>query len=140
MMYIRNISDFKRDLEKQREQEKYCIKTGNGDVAQKMNIPREEVDKFLIRIRNVGRGPAFNVKVKSNNFKVEKYQSNFFAPEPKGDEQSIIIAKKNNEEIKNYEELKRSEFECSCKDAENHGYKNKYRIIDIEKQEIEFLG
>lgn len=143
ILFIRECKD-----EKQKE---YCIKTGVGDVAEKMDRYggvkdlncAKEFDNFLIRIRNVGKGPAFNVKVEDESgvFEVEKYQSQFFAPEPKGDEQSIKIIRKDGKEIKgDYSDLNNTIFEISCENINKKKYYFKYKIVDAEKQIVEFIG
>ena len=150
IMYIRNINDYSKDKDRQEKQREYCIKTATGNLAKEFDKYSgeglncvKEFDKYLIRIRNVGKGPAFNVEVRDENlnFKIEKYQSQFFAPEPKGDEQSIKIIKKDGDAIKgDYSEFKKAVFEISCENTNKKEYKFRYKIVDIEKQEIKYLG
>ena len=147
MMYIRNINDYSE--EKKQEQQEYCIETVLTDVAKKFDgsgafgsgDTEKTFKKYIIRIRNVGKGPLFNLKVNSENFEVEKYQSQFLAPEPKGDEQSVKIKKKDGTEISGeYSELNGAIFEISYDNVNKKNYKYKYKIINVEEQKIEFLG
>ncbi len=147
MMYIRDINDYSE--EKKQEQWEYCIETASTDIAKKFDEGggfasggfEKELKKYIIRIRNVGKGPLLNLKVNSENFKIEKYQSQFFAPEPKGDEQSIKIIKKDGTEISgDYSELNSAIFEISYDNVNRKNYKSKYRIINVEKKEIDYLG
>ncbi|MBU4579765.1 hypothetical protein KKB43_01985 [Patescibacteria group bacterium] len=97
---------------------------------------------YYLSLRNVGRGPAFNVEVKNQDdiFMVEKYQCRFFAPEPKGDEQAIKMVKKDNSEIRSYDNLENVTFKVSCKNIDGKLYNFQYKIIDIEKREVEFIS
>jgi hypothetical protein len=100
-----------------------------------------------LSLRNVGRGPAFNVEVveikdRGSIFVVEKCQCRFFAP--KGDEQAIKFikkdnSKKDNSKIESFDELKNIIFKISCKGADGRLHAFQYKIIDIEKQEVEYL-
>lgn len=134
-IFMMNIRDYSKNEDMQIKQKEYRVEIDVSNSASKF---------YVIRIRNVGKGPAFNVEVKDENgkFKVEKYQSQFFAPEPKGDEQSIKIVRKNGEEIQNYDEFKGVTFKIKCDNASEpkHTYYFKYKIIDIGKQRIEYLG
>lgn len=96
---------------------------------------------FSLKVRNVGRGPAANLMVKSDAFVVDKYRNNTLAPEPKGDEQSIKIKRKDGTPVQDHSELNGTEFELSAQNfAEpSNRYYFVYRIIDVAKQEVEFV-
>jgi len=132
LLYIRNIKDYKE--EKQKQQEEYIIGSGRGDMQKAMFLHTS--DNYLLRMRNVGSGAAFNVKVGNKNYEVEKYQAQFFAPH--SDEQSIKLISKNNKpwgaEVLNEEIL-----EITCESINKKKYKFKYKIVDLEKQQIEFI-
>lgn len=129
MLYVRNLNNITNAIKKIFKRE-YVI----SDRA-----------SYYLSLRNVGRGPAFNVKVvevkdRDSIFVVEKYQCRFFAPEPKGDEQAIKIIKKDNSKIESYNELKNIIFKINCKGVDDRLHEFQYKIIDIEKQEVEYLG
>jgi len=137
MLYVRNRSNITDKMEKVFKREYTII----DDLS------------YYLSLRNVGRGPAFNVEVieikdKDSIFVVEKYQCRFFAP--KGDEQAIKFIKKDNSKdnskikkdnskIKSYDELKNIIFKISCKGVDGRLHAFQYKIIDIEKQEVEYL-
>ena len=151
IMYIRNINEYdEKGKKKQQQQKEYCIDTKLTSVAKNFDegggfgsdlCLAETFKKYLIRVRNVGKGPAFNTEVSNENFKVEKYQSQFFAPEPKGDEQSIKIIRKDEKEIEgNYSDLNNNTFKIFCENINKKKYYFKYKIIDTEKQIVKFIG
>lgn len=92
---------------------------------------------FYGALRSVGNGPAFNVTMESNNFKVEKYQTQFFAP--KKDEHAIKIIKKPNDKIRDLTELNGEIFIIKCESVFGRRYEYKYKIVDINERTVEFL-
>lgn len=92
---------------------------------------------FYVALRSMGNGPAFNVTVESDNFKVEKYQTQFFAP--KKDEHAVKIIKKPNDKIRDLTELNGEIFTIKCESVLGKGYEYKYRIVDIDERTVEFL-
>lgn len=125
MLYVRNLISITDDRKKALKRE-YAI---------------SDRTSYYLSLRNAGRGPAFDVEVKdeSNIFMVKKYQCRFFAPEPKGDEQAIKLAHKDSSDITNYSELENATFQINCEDINCKQYKFQYKIISIEKQEVEFI-
>ncbi|MFH1767381.1 MAG: hypothetical protein ABH826_04850 [Patescibacteria group bacterium] len=115
-----------RTLKKPKDQD-YCVETV------------ERTGEFILQVRNVGRGPAANLLVENNDFEVEKYQSNFLAPE--GDEQSFKIKRKDNKAIQSYRQLNGVEFTVSAGNyAEpQNRYFYIYEIVNLEKQEVRFV-
>ena len=126
MLYVRNLSSITDKMEKIFKKDYVIV----GSAS------------YYLSLRNVGRGSAFNAKVKDkdNIFMVEKYQCRFFAPEPKGGEQAIKVIKKDNSKIESFNELKGVTFKISCKSADGRLYNFQYKIIGIEKQEVEFIN
>ncbi|MFH1657587.1 MAG: hypothetical protein ABH919_03905 [bacterium] len=125
-MYIR-----KYKKEKHKDQEDYIIENGKHN-------------QYLIRVRNMGKGVALNLKVEQKlegegkKIEVEKYQCQILAPE--NDEQSIKF-KMNDLPA---EELEDKEFILSAannleKERANRYYFT-YKIIDIEKHEVEYIS
>jgi len=96
---------------------------------------------FALKVRNVGRGPAANLLVKSDAFIVEKYRNNTLASEPKGDEQSVKIKRRDGSAVQRYSELNGAEFELSAQNfAEpSNRYFYVYRIVNLERQEVKFV-
>lgn len=145
--YIRNV-----EVDKIGEQKNYRLidlqAKGYGYDYDKMkahNLSRY----YVFRIRNVGKGPALNVKVESDNFIATKYQANFFAP--KRDEHSIQIMQKTDNlvdpfQFKELSDLEGVEFRISCNAASKQKYCFKYKIKKLktedkkEEIEIEYLG
>jgi len=140
MMYIRNIDNYPE--EERKKQWEYCIKiNGNRGILETEEEFNRRYERYIIRIRNVGKGPLFNLEVNSEIFKIEKYQSQFLAPEPKGDEQSVKIIKKDGTEILgDYSGLNNAIFEISYDNVNRKNYKSNYRIINVEKQAIKYVG
>ncbi len=132
-LYIRYSRDSMKNPAKYEDQqevlkkiEPYLLKTRlNGD------------SDYYLTLRNVGKGMAFNVKIESNKFQTIKYKTNFFAPIK--DEHPIAI-NKFDKKIENLDELKDSIFEISCANVNGEKYKFKYKIIDIDNKEVEYLG
>jgi hypothetical protein len=131
---------------KQDELNEYCIETGASKMGERFDKYggdntlklEEHFCEYMIKIRNVGKSPAFNVTVDNKDFKVKEYQSQFIAPEK--DEQSIKIVKRDEKEIKSdYSEFKDSVFVVSCKNINGKKYNFNYKIIDLEKRLVEYL-
>lgn len=93
---------------------------------------------YYFAVRNMGNGPAFNVSVDSGKFKVEKYQTRFFAP--KTDEHAIKIIKKPNDKIRNLDELNGEVFVIECQSVFGKNYRYKYRVKNIVDREIEYIS
>lgn len=130
-LYIRYISGIKDEEKKQQVREKYPItQQVNNDI---MPSP------YYFALRNMGKGPTFNVEVGSENFKAEKYQTRFFAPEPKGDEHAVRIVRKPSNKIRSLDEVKGEVFTIKCQSVLGKDYKYKYKIIDITEREVEFV-
>ena len=91
-----------------------------------------------IALHSMGNGPAFNVTAESANFKVEKYQTQFFAP--KKDEHAIKVVKKPDAKIRDLKELNGEIFTIKCKSVLGKEYEYKYRIADVAERAVEFLS
>lgn len=126
-LYIRNI-DWIADETKRHKIKQYAIThlEGNGIIP----------SPYYIALRNMGNGPAFNVEVESENFKAEKYQTRFFAPN--GDEYAVKIIKKPDDKIRDVNELKGVVFIIKCRSFLGKGYEYKYKIYDVEEKIVEF--
>jgi len=130
-LYVRYINGIEDEEKRQSVKEKYSIThQTNGKI-----VP----SPFYFTLRNMGKGPAFNVEIESDNFKAEKYQARFFAPEPKGDEHAVKIVKKPSDKIRDLEELKGEIFVIKCQSVLGKNYEYKYKAINITDREIEFL-
>ena len=132
LLFVRNIDDYKE--EKQKQLKNYVINSMRGDLSNELLLNVK--DPFLLRIRNVGNGAAFNVKIQNSNYKVEKYQAQFLAPN--SDEQAIKLISEN-EKPWGAENLNDEIFYITCESINKKKYKFKYKIVDIEKQEVEFI-
>ena len=134
LMYIRNINNYNENKRKQLED--YVIKSRRGELSNLMGL--DIADDYLIRLRNVGRGAAFNVKVeiKSKNFKIEKYQTQFFSPE--SDEQSIEVVVVGDKPW-GVEELNGEIFHITCESINKKVCIFKYKIVDLERMLVEFV-
>jgi len=129
-LYIRYISGIK-DEEKREKLKSYAITNELDGGIRPSN--------YYLALRNMGKGPAFNVDVESKNFKVEKYQTKFFAPEPKGDEHAIKVIKKPSNKIRSLEELKNEVLIIKCKSVFGKVYEYKYKINDVTERSVEFI-
>ena len=130
-LHVRYINGIKDEQEKNTVREKYAIThlVNNGIVS----------SPFYLALRNMGNGPAFNVSVESSNFKIERYETNFFAPQPKNDEHAIKVIKKPSNKIRNLAELKNEIFTIRCQSALAKIYEYRYKIIDVNERNIEFI-
>ncbi|MFY9457742.1 MAG: hypothetical protein WAP23_02330 [Candidatus Spechtbacterales bacterium] len=130
-LYVRYINGIKDEEEKLSVKEKYSIthQVDNGIVP----------SPYYFALHNMGKGPAFNVEMESENFKAEKYQTRFFEPEPKGDEHAVKIIRKPSNKIRGLDELKGEEFTIKCRSVLGKSYEYKYKIIDITEREVEFM-
>lgn len=130
-LYIRNISAVENEGKRKSIREKYAI--------------TQEVDnnilpsQFYIALRNMGKGPAFNIELESEKFKTERFQTKFFAPEPKGDEHAVKVVRKPSNKIRKLEELNSEVFSIKCRSVLGKSYEYRYKIIDINEREAEFI-
>lgn len=104
---------------------------------------KEKFQKYLIKgtpyclkLRNSGRGTAFNVEVKGKKFNIVEYESQFFPP---GSEHLIGISNKDGSDVSDVTELNGEIFIVYCKSIIHKEYSFRYKIIDIKKKEVEFL-
>lgn len=130
--FIRNSKNFSK--EKQISQKEYITKFERDEIIS--NNLNPNINKYIFRIRNVGKGAAFNVKIKSDIFKVEKFQTNFLAPTDDEQSAKLVGIQKN---IFNPSELKNVEFELYCESINHKQYIFKYKFIDFEKKEIAYI-
>jgi len=129
LLYIRDIRDYVSKPEKQQK-----IRDGGYLIR----IRTEGKDSnYFIRLRNTGRGTAFNVTVESSSLKVDKYETQFFAPLT--DEHSIKIIEKGNKKIESWKKLNGSVFAIKCRSVNGKFYSFKFKIIDAQKQIVAFL-
>jgi len=132
MMFVRNIGDnSKAPEDMQRLREKYL-----NFLIRIRTDGRES--NYLLRLRNVGRGAAFNVMVESDKFDITDYETQFFAPQK--DEHAIKVIQKGNRKVENWELFEESIFTIRCSDVLGSVYEFKYKIIDFKNRQIEYLG
>lgn len=93
---------------------------------------------WLLRIRNMGKGIAFNLEVTSDKFKVVRYKTKILGPE--SDEQSIKIQDYQGNDIINVSDLIGAMININCDSISRKKYKFKYKITRIGESEIMFLG
>lgn len=96
-----------------------------------------EPSTYFFALRNVGRGPAFNVQVESQNFKAVRYQMRFFSQG--GEERAVKISKKSNDEIKSLDELKGEVFTVKYQSVSGKIYEHKYKVNSVEEKAVEFI-
>ena len=92
---------------------------------------------YYIALRNMGDGPAFDVKIESKDFKGQRYQTHFFAP--KKDEHAVKIVRKPNNKIRKLEELEGEIFVISCRSVLGTKYEYRYEIKNVEKKTVEYI-
>jgi len=128
-LYVRNLSGVSTEEIRRNIKDKYAIThlVGDGIVS----------SSYYIALRNVGNGPAFNVSLESENFVGRKYQTRFFAP--KKDEHAVKIVRKPSNKIRDLSELKKEVFTIKCQTITGRWYEYKYKIVDIEEREVEFI-
>lgn len=132
LLFIKNISDggiSYDDLPKKRD------KLINFLI--RIQSEKDNSDYYL-RVRNTGKGTAFNVTVESDIFDIIDYETQFFAPLK--DEHSIKIVQKGNKKIESWEMFKNSVFIIKCDDLSKNSYEFKYKIINFKERKIEYLG
>ena len=130
-LYIRNVRSIKDKMEEMTVRDKYSLSEElNGSIK-----PSE----YYIALRNMGNGAAFNVEVECQNFKIEKYGANFFAPQPKNDEHAIKVVKKPSNKIRDLNELRDEVFVIKCQSILGKTYQYNYKIKDIKEHRVEFI-
>lgn len=97
-----------------------------------------EDSNYFLRVRNTGKGTAFNVTVESDIFDIIDYETQFFAPLT--DEHPIKIVQKGNKKIESWEMFENSVFIIKCDDLSKNSYEFKYKIINFKERKIEYLG
>ncbi len=136
-LYIRNVKDYEEEKQRKIKDEGYLI----THIVEKVWLNRRykaiEPSDYFLRLRNQGNGIALNVRVKSNKFKVDKYQINQLAPS--GDEQSIKIVRKSNNKIRDLKELNGEVLKIYCNSEDGKEYVFKWKIIDIRQQRVKFI-
>lgn len=126
---------FIRDLKKFKEENAIRkVKDGGYRVL----LRTEGETDYVFRLRNVGQGPALNVEVLNDKFKIAKYETNFFAPLK--DEHSIKIIMKPDNKIENLDDLNDQIFEIRCKGISGNQYSFKYKITEFKKESVEYIG
>lgn len=134
MLFIRDIRDYMDNVADYNQQQKYRGKYENFLIRIRTETQKSN---YYLGLRNVGNGAAFNIEVKSDMFKISKYQSRFLAPLK--DEQPFAIIEKENNKIESWEKFKGSIFEINCKDISGAQHLFKYKILGIEDKRIDFI-
>lgn len=132
-IYIRNIKNIDSEEKKEYIKNNFAITR----EIEKGIFPSE----YYLVLRNMGKGTALDVRVESDSFIVQKYATKIIAPEK--DEQPFRIVKKGirgGEKIRKPEILNSEIFCVFCKNMEKIEYCFKYKILDLYKNEIEYLG
>jgi len=128
-LYVRRVSGIKEEEKKEKIRENYAITHEQDNGIRPSN--------YYIAIRNMGEGPAFNVDIESVNFKAERYQTKFYAPNH--DEHAVKLIKKPSNKIRKLDEFSGEIFAIKCKSVFGKSYEYRYRIKDIETCEVEFI-
>ena len=132
-LYIRNVDGIDEDDENRRRDKINKLK--QYAITQEVNNGINP-SPYYIALRNMGNGTAFNVEIESENFKTEKYQTRFFAPN--GDEHAVKIVKKPANKIRNLDEINDETFIIKCKSVLGKDYEYKYKIKDVEEKIVKF--
>lgn len=133
-IYVRNIKNISKEEKKAYIENNFAIDRLVGDG---LYYPTH---CYLV-LRNMGKGVALDIKINSNKFIVQKYATRIIAPET--DEQPFKILKKGNnkgEEMEDPKILNKNIFYVTCRSMEKIEYCFKYKILDLYKNEIEYLG
>ncbi|MFH1720326.1 MAG: hypothetical protein ABH856_01840 [Patescibacteria group bacterium] len=93
-------------------------------------------DHYLT-VKNLGKGPAINLELKSENFVGVTYQERFLIPSK--DEYSIKIVSKPNNKIRDLAELDGEIIQVRCENMLKKEYFFKYKIEDVRKRKITFI-
>ncbi|MEA2112724.1 MAG: hypothetical protein U9P50_02000 [Patescibacteria group bacterium] len=129
VLYIRNVGAITDRVKKISIRDKYALTFQSGNAISPSGS--------FIALRNMGDGPAFDVRIESKNFKAYKYQTRFFAP--KKDEHAVKIIKKPSDKIRDISKLNNEIFTIKCRSVLGRQYEYKYKIIDIENKDVEFV-
>jgi len=131
VLCIRDIRDYMDDSRRAEQQEKYRRKF--QDYIIRVNGSNDDIN-YVLRLRNVGRGTAFNteVEIEDAQLEIKKHETQFFAP--LGDEHSIRVSGLNA-----LADLNGKIFIVHCEDAANTRYFFQYKIIDVESKKVTFL-
>jgi len=138
VLYIRKVSDLGLNivaLQKLRD-ERYPISHLVGEGI----VPSD----YILRLRNVGKGVAFNVRIVSKNFEVDKYEERFFTPMK--DEHAIKIYKKSLDDTgglmknRDLKELDNAILSIYCESLSGKEYYFDYKIVSVEDKKVEFTG
>ncbi|MFA5947604.1 MAG: hypothetical protein WC806_01345 [Candidatus Gracilibacteria bacterium] len=119
-----------------------------GGVAHKQFMDREyqiteQVNNAIIgsdhylTIKNLGKGPAINLRLESSNFVAIAYQEQFLIPSQ--EEYSIKILAKPNNKIRKLTELNDEIMQIRCQNMLKKEYIFKYKIEDFQKRKIVFI-
>jgi len=136
VLYVRNVKNYPKRKQKIKD-DGYLIthtikKTTNGNTYEAI-----ESSDYFLRLRNEGEEVALNVKMESNNFIIQKYQSKQISL---SDEQSVKVVKKPNNKIRSLKELEGEIFTICCDSQAGKHFCFKYKINNIENEDINFLG
>ncbi|MFA6184491.1 MAG: hypothetical protein WC682_05365 [Parcubacteria group bacterium] len=131
-LYIRSMWDYNKEdntgpaiKERLKNKFKDYLITINGEQTE-----------YFFRVRNMGKGVAFDIEVESDKFNTIKYQSRFLAPLK--DEQSIAITGKTD--IKDLNFFKDAVCYVSCKNVTGSLCIFSYKIRDIKDKRVEYLA
>lgn len=124
--FIRHVSEFNKEL--------VLDKIKDHKIG---FIMRGHAVTHVLRLRNVGKGAAFNVFAESKNLKIE-CENNFLAPD--NDEQSTRVVLMGNKVIDELNSVNGEIIIISCRGVSGKSYQFKYKIKEVGAGIIEYLG
>jgi len=97
--------------------------------------------QYTFRIRNIGKGPAFDVEIESDNFVGKNFETKIFAP--LNDEHCVQIVRKDFEngftdKSFNIKNLDGERFHIFCKDSRGVFNVFEYKIVDANNKIISY--
>jgi len=128
-LYIRNRDDGKRDEWAIQRLGKYAITRQENQII--------GPSPFYIALRNMGKGPAFNTIIESENFVAEIYDTHFYGPD--GDEHAVKIIRKPANKIRSLTEMNGEMFTVKCESVVGKKYQYRYKVVNVEERAVEFL-
>lgn len=137
-IYVRNIKDINNESKKEHIKNNFAVTREIIQDNKPMIVPSE----YYLVIRNMGKGPALDTKVESENFLVKKYATNIIAPNT--DEQPFKVVQRGangtGKKMRAIAVFNGTIFRVFCKSMEKIEYSFEYEIIDFVNNEIKYRG
>lgn len=133
VLCIRNTQDYMKSRESQSDQQAQLSKFQDYLI----HLRKDGKTPYYLSVRNVGAGPAFNVDVKGDNFKVNLQEAHFVAPQK--DEQKILLRRNDNTKVESLLDFSEEIIKITCSDITGYQHIFRYKIVDLKGGTVKFL-